>query len=273
MNIHKLALLATVSLSLTGCGYASPDAGQEGVAIRKPWFFGSGGVAEEPIQTGSTIVAASTDVVYVDVTPQAFEIKFNDLAPSDGIPLDFQTTVRLQVTNSVELVKSWNGAATNEKGEPAYSWFWRNIEPQYQNFVRQAVKRYTMNDLALTGAAIDAVDQEVQKRLQAYLAEIKIPVRLLGVTVGRANPPSEILAQRTQTAAQQQRVKTMEEAKKAEDARKAAEQARAEADNAYRQQMSLTPEQFVDLKRIEMQEKACQRSTCIFGNAQPIVGR
>ena len=40
------------------------------------------------------------------------------------------------------------------------------------------------------------------------------------------------------------------------------------ADNV---EMKLTPGQFVDLKRIEMQREACSKGTCIFGNATPVV--
>ncbi len=266
-------LLAGCALSLAGCGYVSPDAGQEAVLVRQPWFFGAGGVDSEPVKTGSAVVASSTKAIYVDVTPQAFAVKFDDLMPSNGIPLDFHSTVRVQITDSAALVEKWNGGATNEKGEPSYAWYWSNINPQYENFVRNAVKKYDMNQLALTGAAIDAVDREVQTQLTAYIKTIKIPVRLLGVTVGRANPPQEIKDQRILTAAEQQRQQTMAAAEQAEISRKKAEQARAEADNAYRSQMSLSPEQFVDLERIKMQRSACQRGTCIFGNGTALVSR
>lgn len=267
-------LIALPLIALTAaCGYVSPDAGHEGVLVAKPWFFGSGGVLDDPVKAGSTLVAASTDAIMVDVTPQTFAVKFDDLMPSNGIPLDFETTVRLQVTNSASLVRDFRGGQTDANGNPTHSWYWSNINPQYENFVRAAVKKYDMNQLALTGAAIDAVDQEVQANLVAYIKANKLPVKLLGVTVGRANPPAEIKNQRVETAAQTQRIQTMEAAKKAEDSRKAAELARAEADNAYRSQMSLSPEQFVDLQRIAMQKEVCAKADCTFimGNGSPIV--
>jgi hypothetical protein len=269
----KKIMLAALMLPLSACGYASVEPGNQGVAMKYPWFFGTGGVVDEPLPPGSHITASSTDVINIDMTPRTFEIKFDDLAPSDGIPLDFQTTVRLQVTDAVDLVKNWNGAATNSDGNASLTWFWGSIEPQYQNYVRQAVKKYDMNTLALTGAAIDAVDQEVQTRLSAYIAQQKIPVKLLGITVGRATPPPQILNQRVQTAAQQQRVKTMIEAQKAEVARKESELARADADNAYNSKMQLNPAQYIELKRIEMQTEACKQGTCIFGNGTALVSK
>ncbi len=61
--------------------------------------------------------------------------------------------------------------------------------------------------------------------------------------------------------------------KLAEDARKAAEQSRAEADNAYRNALGISPEQFIQLKAIEMERDACLRNHCtmILGKAEPVV--
>jgi hypothetical protein len=92
------------------------------------------------------------------------------------------------------------------------------------------------------------------------------------MTVGRANPPDAIKNQRIETAAQEQRVQTEKQIAQAEDQRKNAETARAAADNAYRQAIGLTPEQYVQLKRIEMEVKVCSEGKCTFienGGAVP----
>lgn len=267
----KKAIVSLCALSLAGCSYASPDAGEQAVLVRKPWFFGSGGVDMTPVSTGSKVVASSTDVVKVSVTPTAFDVPFENLMPSNGIPLDFHTTVRLQVTDAPTLVRDWNGAARNDKGEESYYWFYGSIQPVYANMVRQEVKNYDMSALAFNGAAIDAIDAKVSAQLAEFIRKNKMPVRLLSVTIGRATPPKEILDQRTETAAQQQRGLTMVAQQKAEEARKGAELARAQADNAYRAEMQLSPEQYVQLKAIEMQKSACTNGTCIFGNVTPMV--
>lgn len=268
----KKLLIALSAMSLAACGYAAPDAGTEGVLVRKPWFFGEGGVDPETVKTGSAVVASSTDVIYIPVTPQAFEVKFNDLMPSNGIPLDFHTTVRVQVTDAAKLVSDWNGGQKDpESGNLTNNWFWANINPQYANFVRQEVKNYDMSTLAFNGAAIDKIDQTVTAKLNDYIVKSKMPVRLLSVTVGRAAPPQNILDQRTETAAQQQRELTMLAQQKAEEARRGAEAARAAADNAYRVEVGRTPEQELEFQRIRMLGQACSRGTCIFGGGTPII--
>jgi hypothetical protein len=84
------------------------------------------------------------------------------------------------------------------------------------------------------------------------------------MTVGRANPPDAIKNQRIETATQEQRIQTEQQIKLAENQRKAAEEARAAADNAYRQAIGLSPEQYVQLKRIEMELKVCADGKCTF---------
>lgn len=97
------------------------------------------------------------------------------------------------------------------------------------------------------------------------------------MTVGKANPPDSIKNQRIETTAQQQRILTEGQKKLAEDARKAAELSRADADNAYRNAMSLSPDQFLRLESIKMQRDVCMSkgSQCTFllngTNATPIV--
>jgi len=63
---------------------------------------------------------------------------------------------------------------------------------------------------------------------------------------------------------QEQRIQTEQQTKLAEVQRKSAEEARAAADNAYRQAIGLSPEQYVQLKRIEMENRVCADGKCTF---------
>jgi len=239
--------VAMISLFNTlGCSSANPDAGYEGVLIEKPYFFGHGGIDPEPVKTGLTIVAWSTDVVYVSMQPIQAHIRIDDIMTSDGVPLSFDAVLRVQVLDSVELIRKFGGG-----------WYENNIEREAFSLVRQAVRKHGMNETAIQPTAIDAIDTEVAKGLESYFKAINIPVRLIAFTVGKANPPDSIKNQRIETAAQQQRILTEGQKKLAEDARKAAELSRAEADNAYRNAMSLSPDQFLQLSAINMQEHVC----------------
>src|SRR5215469_12885922 len=113
----RAALIAVVAFQAASCTRAAPDAGEEGVLISKPWFFGHGGVESEPVKTGLSFVAWTTGVVYVNVMPQMVKEHFDDLMSKDGVPLSFDAYVKLQVTDSVVLVEKYSGALANVADE------------------------------------------------------------------------------------------------------------------------------------------------------------
>jgi regulator of protease activity HflC (stomatin/prohibitin superfamily) len=246
-------LIASVVLS--ACSSVTPNAGEEAVLVKQPWVFGSGGVVSEPVTTGQVWTALSTSAVIVNMQPQRFDVQFDDLMSSDGVPLDFHAMLTLQVVNSVKLIKEFGP-----------EWFKRNIDPQFQKLVRDAVKQHGMNETAISTTAVDEIDRYVTKGIEAHLPAIGIPVKIIAVTVGRANPPDAIKHQRVETATQEQRINTEKQRKLAEDSRIAAERARAVADNAYRNEMGLSPEQFIRLEAIKMQREVCgaNASKCAF---------
>jgi regulator of protease activity HflC (stomatin/prohibitin superfamily) len=256
-DIHPtmaIILLGLFMIILSSCGWAAPDAGTEAVLIQKPWFIGHGGVDPEPIRTGRSLVAWSTEVKYVDMRPLQFSVHFDDFMSHDGVPLDFDAIIRLRVTDSVRLIEQFGP-----------HWYEVNVAAELGNRVRQAVRKHGMNEMAIKTEAIEAVDQEVTEEMKAYFHKAEIPVDLIQITVGKANPPDSIKDQRIATATQQQRQLTEAERKLAEDQRYEAEISRAKADNAYRNAMPLTPAQFIQLESINMQRTACaQDPGCTF---------
>ena len=118
--------------------------------------------------------------------------------------------------------------------------FWtRNLDQPFRTAVRDAVKAHGMNEMAIQATAADEVDRVVTEHLLTIIKETGVPVRILDVSLGRANPPDAILHQRVETAAQEQRINTEKQKKLAEDQRKLAEESRAAADQAYNQKMGL----------------------------------
>lgn len=264
MNTGKALFVLGLAGFLTACGTASPDAGHEIVLVEKPLIFGHGGVDAEPIKAGLSLIALSTDTVDVNMQPQQFQVHFDDLMSADGVPLDFDAVIRLQVTDSVRLVRDFG-----------LGWYGSNVQKELSNRVRQAVRKHGMNETAISTVAIEAIDNEVSESMQKYIEVAKLPVRLIQVTVGKANPPDSIKTQRVETAAQQQRILTEQQRKLAEDSRKNAELSRAEADNAYRNAMQLTPDNFLRLETIKMQHDVCGKGGCTFlmtnGGVAPVI--
>ena len=258
----RLAGMCLVAALAAGCNGVAPDAGQEAVLIQKPWFFGHGGVDPDAGEGGPVVGGGDHQAVYVTMVPQQHGIHFDDLMSSDGVPLDFDAVIRLQVTDSVNLIANF--------GE---RWFENNVQAEFANRVRQAVRKHGMNETAIQNTPVDAIDAEVSKAMADYIAQAKLPLRLIDVTVGRANPPDSIKSQRIETAAQEQRANTEKQRKLAEDQRKEAEQARAASDNAYRNALGMSSEQFIQLEAIHAQREICLKGGCtlIMGGSTPLV--
>lgn len=253
--IGIVALIIVVGIMVVSCSSYAPDAGHEVVLIEKPIIFGHGGVADEPVKTGRTFTAITTQGVDVNMQPQKYEADIKDAMTSDGVPLAFHSVAVLQVTDSVKLIKTFGP-----------NWFQNNLEQPFLTSVRQAVRKHGMNETAISTTAIDAIDEEIRAGLAKFIADKSLPVQLVTLTVGRANPPDSVKNQRIETAAQQQRIQTEQQKKLAEDQRKMAEESRAQADNAYREAMHLSPEQFIQLETLKMQTTVCgiNHSTCTF---------
>ena len=66
------------------------------------------------------------------------------------------------------------------------------------------------------------------------------------------------------TAAQQQRVKTLVEATTAERQREQEQIAKADADNAYRQRMGLSPEQYLASQIAQVNADACAKAQACY---------
>jgi len=220
----------------------------------KPIIFGHGGVDPTPVTTGKEYGAVSSDAVDVNMLPQRVDMEFDDMMTSSGVPVSFHVVATFKVIDAVALVSKY-GADTDDKG----GWgFWsRNVDQPMQNAVRDAVKKHDMQEMAISQTAADSVGQEVQAAAIKIIQQTGVPIVITAINVGRVNPPDAIKNQRIETAAQEQRAITEQQTKLAEDQRKMAEESRASADNAYRNAMQMSPDQYLRLMQINMQRDAC----------------
>ncbi len=266
-RLLSLALLAFVAVGCT-----SPDAGHESVLVMKPLIFGHGGVDSEPIKTGLSFVAPTTDAIDVNMQPQRVDMEFDDMMTKSGVPVSFHLVGTFKITDSVKLVKDF-GADIDDKGN--WGFFRRNLDQPIRTAVRDSVKQREMQAIAIDQTSADEVQAEVRTAAEKIIKDSGVPILLTELNVGRVNPPDAVKNQRIKTAEATQKIITEQQNKLAEVQRKMAEEARADADNAYNEKMHLTPEQFVQLKMIEMQHEVCGKKeggcTFILGDgASPV---
>ena len=236
------------------------EPGHQLVVNDKPYFFGHEGVRPEPITEGRILLFNTSTAEIVRMTPQSTTIVIDDFSSKNNILLDFGTTVQWRVANSVTLVKSFG----------VKDWFNNNLHNQYLAIVRDAVKKRTMEEMMSDPNTAAEVDNEVTAGVRKLVADEGLPIVILNVSLGRAKPNENVLRQMNETAQQEQRKKSLIAATDAENQREKEQTAKARADNAYRNAMSLSPEQFIQLEAIKRFSEACEKSTCVIG--QPGVG-
>lgn len=274
-GIRALRMIGAMALScsLTGCIYATIDAGHEGVLVEKPLLFGHGGVDPIPIGTGRQMVAVTTEVIDVDIRPIQYSEHF-DIISSENAPVSFDAffIANVMAGRSPDLVARFGP-----------HWYGNNVKEAFRTIVREEVQKYPLFELttrpAIRTKLQDAVEQEARIKI---IDKHKMPLVLNRVVVGSILPPKGVLEQTAETIKQEQRRITMIEFQKAEEAREKAEKQRGIADRAYREQLGLTAPEFVDLRRVEVQKEIVQHSpaalTVIMGlerfgiNLPPISG-
>lgn len=263
-NLFLLMFGVMFMMSVSACHGVMPDADEESVLIAKPWFFGHGGVDNEPVTTGCTWCFWSTSSETFKITPQRYDENFDDIFSNDNTPLDFSSYIVIQIMQgrSPILLKNYG-----------VHWYKNNIQVPYRNFTREEVSKYSPFDLISNREVLVNIDAEVLRKMNDYLANLssnkEFPITIKSITTGAARPNKDQLDEMNATAASIQKTKTQERNKEMENARAEAERARAEADKAYMTSMNISPAQFIELKYIEMiaQKKDANIDVLIGGNS------
>lgn len=234
-------------VSMTSCHGVMPDADEESVLIDKPWFFGHGGVDDDPVTTGCTWCWWSTSSETFKVVPVRYDEKFDDIFSNSNTALDFSSYITIQIISGKTPVLLKNYGT---------KWYENNIQVKYRNYTREEVSKYSPYDLISNREVLNTIDSVVISKMNAYLAtlskEKEFPIIIKAVVTGAASPNKEQLAEMNRTAALIQKKESEQRNKEMEMIRAEAETARATADKAYMNAMNLNADQFIQLKYIEM---------------------
>jgi hypothetical protein len=238
------ALIAVVMLS--SCCFVSPDADEETVLVKKPWFFGHGGVDNDPVQSGLTWCALSTHSETFKIVPVRHEVVLDDIFSDDNTPLDFHSVIVTQVEQGKSPILLQNYGR---------DWFDTNLYNYFCNLIRDHISQYSPFDLMSNRQVLSTIDKKILKQMQDYVAALSkhkpMPVIIKDVIIGKATPNKEQLAEMNRTAKMVQAKQTQEREYEVQLAREKAERQKAVADKAYMNEMNLNPQQFIQLKWVE----------------------
>ena len=250
-NMRKILYLLAVACvsiaTLTSCRRAAPGPGQECVLIEQPWVFGHGSVNSEPVQTGLTWCALSTDVVYVKTTPIAYDEHIEDAYSNDNTQLDWDIQIILQVQSGRSPILISNYGS---------DWYKNNIHKPFTSHFYNLVGNYSPFDLMSNRAVTDTIEVLMKKYMEDYIADLskkkgEMPITVNNIIIGKGTPNEQMKKEMDRTAAMIQERKSQEQREATEKAREAAERQRARADRAYIQELNLTTADFINLKMIQ----------------------
>ena len=222
------------------------DANEEGVFIKKPYFFGKGGVCEQPLVQGSEWRVFSTDFIKFVMSPEQYEETFEDLVAKDNNLINTNAYLTLQIESgrTPELLKNF--------GE---TWYKNNVQETFRKITRDKLCEYGMFELTTNRQVYTEINAEIDKGLRTYFTERGLPVVIKSVVISRAQPSKGVLEEIDRTGVQMQAELTQSKRIKTEQAREEAEHARARADKAYMREMSLSPDQFISLRALEIEKE------------------
>lgn len=241
-----MAIMFALLMTMTSCHSVTPDADEEAVLVYKPWFFGHGGVDKDAVSSGLTWCVWTTHSEYFKIVPVKNQVDMDDLFSDDNTPLDFHTVIRTQIISGKSPILLQNYGK---------DWFDANLYNYYCNLIRDHISQHSPFDLMSNRAVLNEIDNKVLQQMRDYVAKLsedkEMPVKIIEVTIGKAIPNAEQLAEMNKTAKAVQAKQTQEREVEVQVAREKAERQRAVADKAYREELGLSTQDFINLKWIE----------------------
>lgn len=249
--MKKFYIILTVlfmSLSFTSCDLCAVDGGEEGVFIKKPWFFGDGGVDHQALTSGSEWKVISTDYVVYSIINTKYTESFDDTATNETTTVDMNAHLFLRITPGKSPILHENYGM---------NWYDNNIKEIFRKYVKDFASRYDMITLVSQREIYDEIEPIIEQQMIDHinhLSETKeLPIEVVDVIVDKAMPNEGVREELNNTAIYMQQRNTQIMKQEMEIARRETERLRALADKEYQITMGFTPQQFIMLRGLELE--------------------
>lgn len=245
-----VALVIAVTFVFTFCDLCTVDGGEEGVFIKKPFFFGEGGVDHQALTNGSEWKVISTDYVVYSVINTKYTENFNDVATNETTPVDMDAHIFLRITP---------GKAPILHENYGQNWFENNIKEIFRKYVKDFASRYDMITLVSQREIYDKIEPVIMEQMRTYIATLsqtkELPIEVVDVIVDKAMPNEGVREELNNTAIYMQQRNTQVMKQEMEIARRETERLRALADKEYQNTMGFSPTQFIQLRALELENQ------------------
>lgn len=246
------AILAVMfaAVSFTSCDLCTVDGGEEGVFIKKPWFFGEGGVDHQALTSGSEWKVWSTDYVVYSVINTKYTENFDDVATNETTPVDMDAHIFLRITPGKSPILHENYRM---------NWYENNIKEMFRKYIKDFVSRYDMITLVSQREIYDEIEPIIEQQMIDHINRLsqtkELPIEVVDVVVDKAKPNDGVREELNNTAIYMQQRNTQVMKQEMEIARRETERLRALADKEYQITMGFTPSQFIQLRALELENQ------------------
>lgn len=249
-KIYFMFAIIFVAMFMTSCSLATVDGGEEGVFIKKPILFGPGGVDTQPLTQGSAWKVFSTDYVIYSIINTRYTEIFDDIATNETTPVDMNAHIFLKIKDGKSPIIHMNYGK---------EWYKNNIQDIFRKYVKDFASRYNMTTLVSQREIYDDIEPVIKQQMTAYIAELsktkEFPIEVVQVVVDKAQPNEGVRDELNNTAIYMQQKNTELMKQEMQIARRETEHLRALADKQYQTTMGFTPQQFIALRGLELENQ------------------
>ena len=194
-RFFTLIAIVFATISMTSCSLCGVDGTEEGVFIKKPLFFGKGGVEMQALTDGSEWKVFSTDFVTYTNIPVKYTEVFDDVFCNDNTPMDLSAHITLQ------LVKGKSPVLHTNYG---FEWYDNVVKETFRKTVRNFISTYDMYTLTSDREVYDAIEVDIAEKLGQYFTDIsstkEFPIAIVNVVVDKAKPNNSVMEELNKTA-------------------------------------------------------------------------
>lgn len=245
-KILAMLIIALVSMSMTSCSLSTVDGDEEGVFVKKPWFFGKGGVVMTALTNGSEWKVFTTSFYKMKKVPTRYDEMIDDTPSDDNTPMDVSayTTIKIKDGKSPILLKNFG-----------LNWYKNNIQIKFRSLIRDQISEYPMYDLASNRNVLLTIESNIKSELEKIISKNNMPLDIVSVDINRCLPNKNVIDAMNQTSVMIQEKQTQQRRVEEEIVREKAETAKANADRAYMKGMHFSPNEFINLQWVNVAMK------------------
>ena len=224
------------------------NAGEELVLIKKPWFYGSSGVEQKTYSTGTVWTVRSTKAQLVSLKPYLVSSKFSNLMTFDNIPISLNVDITFQNQ------KGKTAKFVRDFGEDS-NWTEALLLPTLRVNLESYVKSNLFSKLQANSPEITAIEKALLKNIESFLKDKKVPIDILQFAINKIIPPQHIREVALKIVLKDKQIKLKQRDIKLQELQQELERERAKADKSYMQNMHMTISQYLQFKRMELEDK------------------